>query len=33
VATPSARSEADTRVKLAWFRSLSHLTIEVGRAA
>jgi len=33
VATASARSEADYRAKLARFRSLSHLTIEVRRAA
>jgi cation diffusion facilitator family transporter len=33
VVTPSARSEADYRAKLARFRSLSHLTIEVRRAA
>ncbi len=33
VVTPSARSEADYRVRLARFRSLSHLTIEVKRAA
>jgi cation diffusion facilitator family transporter len=33
VVTPSARSEADYREKLARFRSLSHLTIEVRRAA
>ncbi len=33
VVTPSARSEADYRAKLARFRSLSHLTIEVKRAA
>ena len=33
VVTPSARCEADYRAKLARFRSLSHLTIEVRRAA
>ena len=33
VVTPSARSEADYRARLAPFRSLSHLTIEVKRAA
>jgi cation diffusion facilitator family transporter len=33
VVTRSARSEADYRAKLARFRSLSHLTIEVRRAA
>ncbi len=33
VVTPSDRSEADYRAKLARFRSLSHLTIEVRRAA
>jgi len=33
VVTPSGRSEADYRAKLARFRSLSHLTIEVRRAA
>ena len=33
VVTPSARSEADYRAKLARFPSLSHLTIEVRRAA
>jgi cation diffusion facilitator family transporter len=33
VVTPSERSEADYRAKLARFRSLSHLTIEVRRAA
>ncbi len=33
VVTPSARSEADYRARLARFRSLSHLTIEVRRAA
>jgi len=33
VVTPSARCEADYREKLARFRSLSHLTIEVRRAA
>ncbi len=33
IVTPSARSEADYRAKLARFRSLSHLTIEVRRAA
>jgi cation diffusion facilitator family transporter len=33
VVTPSARSEADYRARLARFRSLSHLTIEVKRAA
>ena len=33
VVTPSARSEADYRRKLARFPSLSHLTIEVRRAA
>jgi cation diffusion facilitator family transporter len=33
VLTPSARSEADYRARLARFRSLSHLTIEVKRAA
>ncbi len=33
VVTPTARSEADYRAKLARFRSLSHLTIEVRRAA
>jgi cation diffusion facilitator family transporter len=32
VVTPSARSEADYRERLARFRSLSHLTIEVRRA-
>jgi cation diffusion facilitator family transporter len=32
VVTPSVRSEADYRAKLARFRSLSHLTIEVRRA-
>ncbi len=32
VVTPSARSEADYRARLARFRSLSHLTIEVRRA-
>jgi hypothetical protein len=32
VITPTARSKADYRVKLARFRSLSHLTIEVRRA-
>jgi hypothetical protein len=29
----TGKSEADYRAKLARFRSLSHLTIEVGRAA
>ena len=33
VVTSSPRSEADYRAKLARFRSLSHLTIEVRRAA
>ena len=33
VVTPSARSEADYRAKLARLPSLSHLTIEVRRAA
>ncbi len=33
VVTPSARSEADYRQKLAHFPALSHLTIEVRRAA
>jgi cation diffusion facilitator family transporter len=33
VVTPSTRSEADYRAKLARFPSLSHLTIEVRRAA
>ena len=33
IVTPSARSEADYRARLARFRSLSHLTIEVKRAA
>ncbi len=33
VVTPSGRSEADYRAKLARFASLSHLTIEVRRAA
>ncbi len=33
VVTPSTRSEADYRARLARFRSLSHLTIEVKRAA
>ena len=33
VVTPTGRSEADYRAKLARFRSLSHLTIEVRRAA
>ena len=33
VVTPSGRSEADYRARLARFRSLSHLTIEVKRAA
>ena len=33
VLTPSGRSEADYRARLARFRSLSHLTIEVKRAA
>ncbi len=33
VVTPTGRSEADYRLKLAGFRSLSHLTIEVRRAA
>ncbi len=33
VVTRSGRSEADYRAKLARFRSLSHLTIEVRRAA
>ncbi len=33
VVTPSARCEADYRAKLARFRALSHLTIEVRRAA
>jgi cation diffusion facilitator family transporter len=33
VVTPNARCEADYREKLARFRSLSHLTIEVRRAA
>jgi cation diffusion facilitator family transporter len=33
VVTPTARSEADYRASLARFRSLSHLTIEVRRAA
>jgi cation diffusion facilitator family transporter len=33
VVTPSTRSEADYREKLASFPSLSHLTIEVRRAA
>ena len=33
VITPTGRSEADYRAKLARFRSLSHLTIEVRRAA
>jgi cation diffusion facilitator family transporter len=33
VVTPSARCEADYRAKLARFPSLSHLTIEVRRAA
>ncbi len=32
VATSSARSEADYRARLARFRSLSHLTIEVKQA-
>jgi Co/Zn/Cd efflux system component len=33
VVTPSARSEADYRQKLARFPALSHLTIEVRRTA
>jgi cation diffusion facilitator family transporter len=33
VVTPTERGEADYRAKLARFRSLSHLTIEVRRAA
>jgi cation diffusion facilitator family transporter len=33
VVTPTGRSEADYRAKLARFQSLSHLTIEVRRAA
>jgi cation diffusion facilitator family transporter len=33
VVTPSGRCEADYRARLARFRSLSHLTIEVRRAA
>jgi cation diffusion facilitator family transporter len=33
VVTPTERREADYRAKLARFRSLSHLTIEVRRAA
>jgi cation diffusion facilitator family transporter len=33
VVTPTGRSEADYRAKLARFASLSHLTIEVRRAA
>jgi len=33
IVTPSTRSEADYRARLARFRSLSHLTIEVKRAA
>ena len=33
VVTPSARCEADYRTKLARFHALSHLTIEVRRAA
>ena len=33
VVTPSERCEADYRARLARFRSLSHLTIEVRRAA
>src|SRR5208337_298580 len=33
IVTPSARSEADYRAKLARFPSLSHLTIEVRRGA
>jgi cation diffusion facilitator family transporter len=33
VVTPSERCEADYRARLALFRSLSHLTIEVKRAA
>jgi cation diffusion facilitator family transporter len=33
IVTPSARSEADYRARLARFHSLSHLTIEVKRAA
>ncbi len=33
VVTPSARSEADYRARLARFPALSHLTIEVRRAA
>jgi hypothetical protein len=33
VVTPSERCEADYRAMLARFRSLSHLTIEVRRAA
>ena len=33
VVTPSGRSEADYRARLSRFRSLSHLTIEVKRAA
>jgi hypothetical protein len=33
VVTPTERCEADYRAKPAWFRSLSHLTIEVRRAA
>ena len=33
VVTPTERCEADYRAKLARFRSLSHLTIEVRRAA
>jgi cation diffusion facilitator family transporter len=33
IVTPTARSEADYRARLARFRSLSHLTIEVKRAA
>ena len=33
VVTPTGRSEADYRAKLTRFRSLSHLTIEVRRAA
>jgi cation diffusion facilitator family transporter len=33
VVTPTGRSEADYRAKLAHFPSLSHLTIEVRRAA
>jgi len=33
IVTPSERCEADYRLKLARFPSLSHLTIEVRRAA